>query len=360
MSEAFPRVSTSRLAAIDLLRGVAILLVVHQHVTGKFVSLGWRLAHPALVAIPTNGSYGVNLFFVLSGFVLFLPWIQRPTRDDRSEAVRAFYRRRARRILPLYYLSLAVAFPLWVGWSRPEQGAWWHLGMVASFLFQFSALHFVPKFNPVLWSLGVEVSFSLLLPFLALAALRWGVGRVAVIVVVGAAAVRLVGTEWGRSLPITDGIGGRLDDFVVGMAAAWAFASWPSSRRPVVWIAGGLLLFEAACMASNAWAVDQRWGLRAVVVPNLLNASMFATLRGMLAPTLRIGFSPLQRLGRMSYSIYLWHVLVRHLLLGVAGVRSAADLVLYVVVLLGLSTLTYWFIELRLQRTPRSPTAPAS
>lgn len=342
---------TARLAAVDLLRGIAILLVVHEHVTCKFIPFASRWAHPVLTAMPTTGYYGVNAFFVLSGFVLFLPWVS--TDVPRPVGVWRFYRRRALRILPLYYLTLAVAF---VAWEQPPRGAWWHLGLVATFLFQFTELHFFPRFNPVLWSLGVEVMFSALLPLLAAAFRRVGAVRVVAPVVALALGTRFVGVALGGVLPITDGVAGRLDDFVVGMAAAWVYVRAAPPRAPWLWIATGVALYQLGCQWSNVWQMQAALGvpgareLRALVAPELVSVGIFALLRGLSAPTVRIGGAALQAIGRMSYSIYLWHLVVREVLFPVHGVQSLGDLLGYTAVLLGLSVLTYRGVELTISR----------
>lgn len=344
---------TGRLATIDLLRGVAILLVIHHHIWGGFTPASWLVDRPPYLAVLANGAYGVNLFFLLSGFVLFLPYVQAEARAVRWDEVARFYRRRGRRLLPLYYVSVAVAFLLQVGWSGPSKGALEELAFVATFLFQFSEGHFFPRLNPVLWSLGIEVAFSLLLPFLAVACLRIGMLRAVLAAVALAMLTRWIGTAWSPSLSLTNSVLGRLDDFVVGMAAAWTFVHWPPARRPWLWIASGLVTIQLACMASDAWILRHEW-LRAVLVPDALSVGAFALLRGMLAPTLATPWRGIQLIGRMSYSLYLWHVVVRDQMFPLVGVRSPGRLALYFVLLFGFSALTYRFVEFRHERDWRT------
>src|SRR5580700_65219 len=98
-----------QLAAISGLRGVAIALVIFYHVLAGGVTpqaLNVSLFGVTLSLSPflTNGWTGVNLFFVLSGFVLFLPYAQhRRSMATLGDRLR-FYRRRAWRLLPLFYV----------------------------------------------------------------------------------------------------------------------------------------------------------------------------------------------------------------------------------------------------------------
>jgi len=353
------RPMAARLAAIDLLRGVAIVFVLFHHLYAGFVRSPILLEHPILLAIPANGFYGVNLFFVLSGFVLFLPIVRRGVAPvGRQELVR-FYLRRARRLLPLYYLSVAVAFALAVGWAWPSAAQWRTLAGVVTFAFQFE--NFFPRFHPVLWSLAVEVSFSILLPFLAALWLRLPRWALLGAIVVGTTVARCVGLASGPSVPLVSGLPGRLDDFAAGMAAAWIYEHWPPPSRPWRWIAAGLVLVQVGCVASDAAAT--MLVLRMTIVPWLLAAGFFAILRGALAAARPASWRPLQVIGRMSYSIYLWHVILRDQMIPFEPFAPRPSVVPYLIALLVISMASYRWIEfghvrdwraLFLLREPRS------
>ncbi len=335
---------TARLTAVDVLRGCAILLVVQHHLFGGFTRLPTYMAHPWLFAVPANGYYGVNLFFVLSGFVLFLPSVRADRRVLVWNDVARFYRRRAWRLFPLYYASVVVAFLLATGWTWPSGRLWWTLGLVVSFLFQFSRWQFFPSFNPVLWSLAVEVSFSVLVPFLAVLCLRIGIWRVVPAAVASAAAVRALGVALGVSLPMTDGVLGRLDDFVVGMAAAWTYARGTPPRRPFAWLVFAIVTLQLGCMLADVWRVGGQTFARVVCIPVLLDAGMFALLRGALALSWTSRWRPLEAVGRMSYSLYLWHVVIRDQMFAVWG-REPLRGARYLLVLFAVSAATYRWIE---------------
>ena len=110
-SHAFP--------ALDGLRGVAVALVLVVHAAGGMLEPGeanetvqsfWRALEP-LVGM---GGTGVHLFFVLSGFLLFLPFARHLLVDGRRPSTSHFYKRRALRIIPAYWLAL-TGVALWLG-----------------------------------------------------------------------------------------------------------------------------------------------------------------------------------------------------------------------------------------------------
>jgi len=161
----FPTPSSSiEYPECDGLRGVAILLVFWFHyllvfqIRPETASL-WHL--PQIIAY--SGGYGVQLFFVLSAYLLFLPQYNKIQKGRHPQPVSHFVIRRFMRIAPLYYLSiLSMIFFVDVGLA-PHQ----------KFKHTISHLLFIHIFFPetaysinnVTWSLGVEFLFYLFLPF---------------------------------------------------------------------------------------------------------------------------------------------------------------------------------------------------
>lgn len=157
----------NRIAALDGLRGLAALAVVFSHVA----ALSWIPWHSARSAEPWEwalwhlGAPAVDLFFVLSGFVVARSAATRPLGD--------FLRRRAARLLPVallgVVLGLAVIRPLGAGLGVPGGQALaapltaLELLTVLSFLIPFE----VGRLNPPLWTLVVEAQATLLMPLFA-------------------------------------------------------------------------------------------------------------------------------------------------------------------------------------------------
>ncbi len=166
-------IAPGRLPVVDGLRGVAILLVLAFHIRYFLIPSGNALWERVYHHVAGIGWIGVDLFFVLSGFLITGILIQS---RERADYFRVFYARRTVRIFPLYYLSLALFFgllPALLRMKHPEEVirnlilpssqvfAWtyvlnWRIGLAS-----FSA---VPKFIHHFWSLSIEEQFYLAWP----------------------------------------------------------------------------------------------------------------------------------------------------------------------------------------------------
>lgn len=137
-----------RLLEVDALRGLAALAVVAFHYTTRFVELYGQGQHPTLAA--PHGHYGVNLFFIISGFVIFMTL-------DRTRVAMDFVVSRFSRLYPAYWVAVALTFAITTAFGLPgKEVGFWHavanLTMVHS-LFQ------VPHVDGVYWTLEVELLF---------------------------------------------------------------------------------------------------------------------------------------------------------------------------------------------------------
>ncbi len=152
------------LGSIDGLRGVAILMVVYQHTLATPIS-NWLtsrfgLDYPYIVA---NGWMGVGLFFMLSGFVLALPYFANVRRLESANDFQAYYRHRAMRLLPLFFFMAIISYLVLAaqGYDYPVS-----LGLTLSTTSMFTSSEFFPRINGSFWSLMVEIWFSVLFPLL--------------------------------------------------------------------------------------------------------------------------------------------------------------------------------------------------
>lgn len=143
--------ATKRFPALDGVRAIAAVLVVVFHYGGA----NWARA---------NGWIGVHLFFVMSGFLITTLALREEDRNGRASLAN-FYIRRAFRILPVYYVIVAmiVVFIYLRGEIRP--GFWAGLGWNVVFMGEF---HPMALFGQA-WTLGVEQKFYILWPLLAFA-----------------------------------------------------------------------------------------------------------------------------------------------------------------------------------------------
>ena len=255
-----PRVG--RIGVLNGLRGVAILAVIYHHYFAGLTPPGWLTIYlgslPVFVGTHlSNGWLGVNLFFVLSGFVLYLPYASGRRRIEGSGDIRAFYMHRARRLLPLYAISTLI-FEMVV--VRPDYGSLSCLKYYAVMItgtFPFFPGTFYPRMNLVLWTLGLEIWFSILFPFLLMTIDRFGLRRTVTVTLALSLLTRFVGIGESFRVPhytvnyVKDSILGRLDDFVLGMAACARSSSGASHRigRVPAWLAAGLAMLTLGCWA---------------------------------------------------------------------------------------------------------------
>lgn len=321
---------------LDGLRAVAALAVLTTHVafqTGEVV----RGVGGAFLA---RFDAGVAVFFVLSGFLLYRPWA-----SGRAVSVRRYAVRRAARILPAYWVALAV-----VALSGPVSGAHWWLG-------QTYVGPLAPDFTQT-WSLCAEVAFYAVLPGLAWAAARWRWVLPGCLV----STYVYVGTVHALDLPDRAllWLPGHLDWFAVGMllaspappAVLRAAARWPGT----CWAAAGVLLWLVSTPVAGPLTLEPIPGAAALV-----KEAAYAVVAGLLllpaalgSPASGLGAvlaSPVARwLGRVSYGVFLWHLLVLSWVYSATGWAPFSGRVLVVLLLtvlgsVGVAAVSWWVVE---------------
>lgn len=357
-----------KIPVVNGLRGFAICSVVFHHLFfGAFLygKQETTLLMQTFQSVLSSGWLGVNLFFILSGLVLYWPYARGDRAFSQRGEIRDFYKRRFIRLLPLYWFICVVSlvFATDIPVSDPSFHRWF--AALATVVFPFSVGSFVPRPNWVLWSLGVEIIFSVVFPGVVLVLQRFGWRKVMVGGLVLSFAARLVGQIFFCGAPngyllnaVSDSLLGRFDEFLLGMLLAHLIAT-PSNCgvfSGARTVAGGLAVLFAMC-AWGAWLRLEIPGWSGALISWPLNAGLFFIIgRLVSAPgpsRLRQLFElwPLQMLGLMCYSIYLWHgiVMVR---LSVAG-KGIAEHFTYLVIVIILSWFTYRYIEFGRERDIR-------
>jgi peptidoglycan/LPS O-acetylase OafA/YrhL len=327
MASARQETETRRLDVVDGLRGLAILMVIFRHTFfDTLASPGWHMLFVAdgIPIFPfthfSNTWMGVNLFFLDSGFVLYLPFALGKRVIGGLGDVRALYVRRAWRLLPLYYVMLAVYLILDAAVLHQIRSPWLEIPAYATFTFPFFRETWQPRVNGALWSIGVEVCFSLCFPFLVVVVQRIGMARfvaVACAVALGtryAAYAHHLGAQNTRTLnTLADSLPGRLDNFAIGMAAATLLVSGSRAVRPSVAAGAALALFTGSCWLWDTSLALGQPGLAAPIGGYALASAAFFLLltaalgsEGLLKRALC--FAPLRAAGIGCYSLYLVHV----------------------------------------------------
>ena len=324
-----PDVSPQRsikLAYIDGLRALAALFVVAHHI-GQFtfapLHVENRLALTAMRLLG-QGSYGVSVFIVLSGYCLMLPWLGQPAAVS-GRSLREFMGRRARRILPAYYAALGFSCLLLasIPTLRESHESIWRIALpglsapnVALHLLLLHNLYpsYAWQLNPSLWSIALEwqiyfIFAGILLPI-------WVYTRRMRYVLWAALAISflLIAVGLSSARPWLVGL------FALGMAGAVrSFPSQPPAQggRPGKWGWLALLLWLVVGAEPALHALNDNSLLLYMLRDVLVGAATTALLIGwaqrrnsgrrlpLFARLLQQ--APLVSVGRYSYSLYLIH-----------------------------------------------------
>lgn len=285
--------------ALDGLRGIAVLLVIAGHMS--------------LPGVDSGGWAGVTLFFVLSGFLITSLLLEEYATGGRIR-LRAFYIRRARRLLPALAVFLVV-----VGGALALIGSP-HLGQeLAAITFYAGNWYYLATGDPMdpfihTWSLSVEEQFYIVWPtiLIALLMLKRPAAMLGVVLVVATGSMlwRLYafdGSDWSLAWDYHGSLT-RADALLLGVALAIWF-HYRGPWNPPKWLAYASVLTIAASAAPtghNGQAATQTAqllvGLSTNAVAGVVLVAYAATVGGRV---LQWGW--LQTTGRLSYALYLWH-----------------------------------------------------
>ena len=363
--------SMHRLPALDLLRAIAIVWVMlfHSYIVG---GLG---AHFSV--LENSGWMGVDLFFVLSGYLIGSQLLK-PLSRGEPLAFADFYLRRAFRVLPAFFVVLALYF-CWPAFRESPgiQPAWQFVTFTVNFLIDYQH----NKAFSHVWSLCVEEHFYLLFPWLAWWLTRRPSLRKVVIVCVGlvVAGMLLRGYVWLHELaPLRDLDDGRfnrrfiediyyptymrLDGLLAGVVLATIKIYRPAWWQRVQQNANALLLFGVVVVAASIVVFQDRSGLLATVIGYpLLSCGLMLLVaagtgtQGWLG---RIRMPGAGWLAMVSYSLYLTHKAVYKLIENTFGAalqdHALLAFVAYAAVSLLVAALLHYAVErpfLRMRET---------
>jgi len=318
--------------ALTGLRGVAALFVFLFHYGSLNPGIRLDLTVPVIgsaLQFPLGlGFAGVDLFFVLSGFLLSLPFARAALSNAPQPSLGTYYKRRLLRVFPAYYAQLVIilAVGAWFVTWKPVNG----ISLLAHLTMFFNI-----GSNPVRplvglwWTLPVELSFYLLLPFIAsfLRPARWfvllGLGIILSLLYRLWSADHFASAPAGGVFLAASHFPGSLPEFLLGSSAA-LLVQWfnlHAIRKPSPAVLDSLFL------AGSALAIYWLWG---ILLPN--GAVYWSGHWSMLIAPVALGL-PLSLvvislywgsrigqllfanpviyfLGLISYSFYLWHFVV--------------------------------------------------
>jgi len=367
-----------RIERLDALRGLAAIMVMAHHTVYDGI---WDMG--PLRDVAYEGYRGVMVFFVLSGFLVALPFLRGPV------GMRGYVVRRGARIVPAYVVAL-VGITLLSGDRQ-------FLDDPPRFLLflQNYDLGSFQRFLPVSWTLAIEVQFYVVLPLFA-----WAIGRfvgatrsrlriVAGVlgVIAGALALRMVDEVVQGKLAIRHGVvgglaklffhltfgvqGKYLEVFGLGMLCSVLYLAAQEEsrrlRRSLPWLGAALVAFAVVAMIGLAkvqmvqdiltpayFMLTHATDMRVVGGPLLAGLPYAALTIGVLwAPRwLRAVFEirPLRFIGLISYSLYLWHLPILYLAQR-AATRLPQDARIWFMVVIGFTVavpvafLSYHFVE---------------
>ncbi|HXO49927.1 MAG TPA: acyltransferase [Mycobacterium sp.] len=320
-----------RVASLTGIRAVAALLVMLTHVaytTGKYT-------HGYVGLVYSRMEIGVPIFFVLSGFLLFGPWVRAAVSGGGPPSVRRYARHRVRRIMPAYALTVLAAYLLYhFRTAGPNPGHTWmglfrnlSLTQIYTDHYLFSYLH---QGLTQMWSLAVEVAFYVVLPLLVYLLLgvlcrrRWRPR----LLLTGLAGLALITPAWLILVHTTD--------FLPDGARLWL-------PTYLSWFIGGMMLAVLQSMGVRAYALasvplavacffiaSTPIAGEPTTSPNelreaLFKAAFYAVIATLMVAPLALGdrglyarflaSRPMVFLGEISYEIFLIHLLILELVM---------------------------------------------
>jgi len=340
--------SWARLDGVDILRGLAILFVLMNHVNMRLflAKIPYTQGLPAQLvsSLVWNGQRGVQMFFAISGFLITSTSIRRWGSLSRVGA-RDFYALRFARIAPLLLLLLAVLCALHAAGLKDfvvsDKTGGLGRALIAALTFHVNVLEahrgYLPGNWDILWSLSVEEMFYLFFPPVCrlLGRGKWLVAFLLILVVLGPFARTLAhGNEVWQEYSYLGG----MDAIALGCLTAIAISRTTIARRVIGVLAGlGTVLVLFILGLSNqarAWGLE-RSGLDMTILA--IGSCMVIAAAAQTRWRSPHIILPLITLGQRSYEVYLTHMFVVFALFGLfksAGLPLGAVPVLFISVIL--------------------------
>jgi peptidoglycan/LPS O-acetylase OafA/YrhL len=330
-------VASNRNRLLDAVRGVAILLILYYHLFRGMV------AHQLpLLAIPLNLSWtGVDLFFVLSGYLLG-GILMRNRNSDRY--YRTFYGRRFLRILVPYWIAIAILFLTYQSPGSP----WMYLTFTQNIVWAISG-QWGPIFILPTWSLAVEEQFYLVLPLLIRLCPPKRLPHTLTVLILFAPVSRVLALHYLNPLAPYMLMPCRMDSLFLGVLIAWGTKNesahfWLQRHVGLIWgaiaLTGTFVVYALFEESSSSSPVMMNAGYS--IVASFYGAVLSLLLiRKMILPQFLL---PLAWFGLGAYSLYLFHMPLERYLGHIMGPHIVAPIAITVAAI-GVAMICWRYIE---------------
>ena len=296
----------AKMPELDSLRGIACLMVLVFHGFGNhYTAVGLESIPRTVVQISGYGWTGVNLFFVLSGFLI--TGILLNSREERGYYKR-FYIRRVLRILPAYLGVILLLIGLSSAEMIDREVSWSFIGLSLVYLSNLTQFFGVPLQYGVLWSLAVEEHFYLLWPTCVKKLNLLGTTIAAGTICILALACRIAAAKLGYNVfgyetwLVADGLG-------MGALLAIAARAFRQNRMALWRVSGAAAAVAAGCFLIDHIAEHTIAGgaLHVTGINSFYASIVTATI--LLGSRFGIRLRGLEFFGDISYGLYLVHPL---------------------------------------------------
>jgi len=331
---------------INGFRGVAILMVIYHHLFSKRFHLYF---------INKCGWIGVNLFFILSGFVLYRPYVTGERKFENYKDILLFYKNRFLRLYPLFIFSCIISF---VFINKASLESLKSFLLATSTLSMFTQTSFFPLINGLTWSLIVEIWFSISFPFLVLLIKRYSFRKVIITIFLVALIIRFISIYSSVSQTeentIKDFFLARIDDFMVGMLICKIYIQRQEiiNQKRFSYFMIGITSLLIGCLIWDLKFKGRLPNIAVIFTNNFFQLGFgLLIIYGLNISTFLnkiLIFRPLQWIGLICFSIYIWHELMIPIFI---KNHSLIEYISYFTVLIILAALSYIYLENKNSRT---------
>jgi peptidoglycan/LPS O-acetylase OafA/YrhL len=380
-----------KIPELDGLRAIAIILVINAHFHFYIKAI------PFFNPITTSGWFGVQLFFLLSSFLLSLPYIQAAIDNREQQQVWQFYRRRILRICPLYYFSILV-FVASIYLTNSTDDKPTLAGIIAHLFFLNNFPIELDKINSVYWSLAVEWHFYLIMPLIGLCLYqflsRQQYKKLTIFLFCLLLIPIIVRTYGGIFMGIRMAPGNymsfvyfsslsNLDAFVSGIAGAIIYAHLEQIKKNIPTYFWKAIFGVSVATLYYLMYYYHTSSLAGLTHTNLFNPIFFHTTinlawLGLLLSSLvlktglwkywrrLLNSRTMEYIAVLSYSLYIWHLPINNLVAQVlvelnvspSYIFNLARLFFATVITLIISHVTYHYLELPILKLKNSKLVP--